>query len=94
MAVLWMGGGLCCTCAVAAFAYLRSPRRPVTVNCHFCNTDHQVTVVGNLIDFVIFNNFLYKYGTVWSCSVVLLRSHIDVLRKDPYVFSAARIRTQ
>ncbi len=58
MAVLWMGGGLCCTCAVAAFAYLRSPRRPVTVNCHFCNTDHQVTVVGNLIDFVI------RYGTV------------------------------
>jgi predicted ferric reductase len=57
MAVLWMGGGLCCTCAVAAFTYLRSPRRPVTVNCHFCNTDHQVTVVENLLEFVISNHF-------------------------------------
>jgi hypothetical protein len=71
MAVLWMGGGLCCTCAVAAFAYLRSPRRPVTVNCHFCNTDHQVTVVGNLIDFVIFNHFLLvRYGMVLLCCSV------------------------
>ncbi len=62
MAVLWMGGGLCCTCAVAAFTYLRSPRRPVVVNCHFCNTDHQVTVVGNLIEFVISNHFHFKGG--------------------------------
>lgn len=47
MAALWgWGDGLCC-CAcgvvvVAAVRYWRHPRRPVTVNCHFCNSDTKV----------------------------------------------------
>jgi hypothetical protein len=48
--LLWMGGGLvgCCTCGVlAAWKYWRHPRRPVSVNCHFCNTDHKVSLQSN-----------------------------------------------